>query len=129
LDFSKIKDWSAWTITNKKDELSGGQDMIEGDPLSVVLPGNSFSPTVQENKPDLFAWLGSIPYIFTGRHEFRFRESTSHAGGTTFTQSEEFTGALSFLMGPGWSMREKTAMVWSKFNEDLKAEAEKRASG
>jgi hypothetical protein len=31
-------------------------------------------------------------------------------------------------MGPGWSMREKTAATWTKFNEDLKAEAEKRAN-
>jgi hypothetical protein len=83
---------------------------------------------VQDNKPELFAWLGSLPYIFTGRHEFGFNESKTTPGGTTFTQFEEFTGLASFLMAEGWSMRKNSAATWEKFDQDLKAEAEKRAS-
>lgn len=66
--------------------------------------------------------------IFTGRHEFRFEQSKTTNGGTTFTQSEQFSGAASFIMGEGWSVRDKTAATWSKFNEQLKTEAEKRSA-
>lgn len=47
LDFPRVKDWSEWTITNKKDVNAGGDHLEKGDALAVVLPANSFSPTVQ----------------------------------------------------------------------------------
>lgn len=37
-------------------------------------------------------------------------------------------GGLFFLMGLGWSMREKMVVMWIKFNEDLKVEVEKRVN-
>ncbi|KAH8174697.1 hypothetical protein LIA77_06116 [Sarocladium implicatum] len=128
LDFPSYKNWSEWSITNQKDVTASGAKAQSGDTLSVVMPFGSFSPTVQDNKPELFAWLGSLPYIFTGRHEFGFNESKTTPGGTTFTQFEEFTGLASFLMAEGWSMRKNSAATWEKFDQDLKAEAEKRAS-
>lgn len=83
---------------------------------------------MQDNKPELFAWLGSIPLLFSGRHQFQFEQSKTLPGGTTFTQSEAFTGVASFIMNEGWSAREKTAAAWTKFNEDLKKEAERRSA-
>jgi hypothetical protein len=46
-------------------------------------------------------------------------------GGTTFTQEEKFTGALSFLIGTNIAAKaagitEKTLVGWDRYNHDLK---------
>lgn len=54
-----------------------------------------------------------------------FEPSQTTAGGTTFAQAEEFSGALGFLMGEGFvakqvGFREKTLEGWEATNEDFK---------
>ena len=60
--------------------------------------------------------------VFSGKHEFRFAPSTKTPGATTFRQTEEFRGLLSFLMGP---FSKSTLDNWKAFNEELKVEVEK----
>jgi hypothetical protein len=66
--------------------------------------------------------VGSLPYIFTGEHYFRFAPSETTPGATTFKQGENFTGALSFLMS--FSYGKNTGANFGKFNEDLKKRVE-----
>jgi hypothetical protein len=67
---------------------------------------------------------------FNGEHIFRFEQSNTNAGGTTFIHEEKFTGALSFLMGSGLAARsvglkKKTEDGFKRFNQDFKAWCEK----
>jgi hypothetical protein len=80
----------------------------------------------------LFSWTGSLPYIFTGTHQFRFEPSTQIPGGTLFVQEEVFSGLLGGLMGEGvvgrWAgFREKTKGTWEGFNGDLRGVCEGEA--
>jgi len=86
------------------------------------------------NSPHLFKWGGSLPLIFGGNHSFEFKESKVTPGGTTFTQHEEFYGALGFLMGGNFVGRwagfgRKTEGNWDGFNRDLKGVCEKEVEG
>ncbi|KAF2022350.1 hypothetical protein BU24DRAFT_363586 [Aaosphaeria arxii CBS 175.79] len=96
-----------------------------GDKLILELQPMSFTPKLIENSPNRFRWLGSLPGVFTGEHNFSYEPSKTTPGGTTFSQWEEFSGILSFLMGEGalakwYGMREQSATGWEKFNQDLK---------
>ncbi|KAJ5131816.1 hypothetical protein N7448_005974 [Penicillium atrosanguineum] len=98
-----------------------------GDRMLVELEIGKMEPIMIENSPDCFSWGGSLPLnSFNGNHSFRFEPSATTPGGTTFTQQEEFTGYLSFIVGEGviarsLGMREKTEKGFEKFNKDLKA--------
>lgn len=85
---------------------------------------------IKENTAKAFAWIGSIPYIFTGTHTFLFEPSTTVPGGCRFTQSEEFSGALGFLMGENLVARQmgfadKTRKGWEGYNEEFKGWCER----
>jgi hypothetical protein len=145
-DFPRYKQWCKWTI----DPVESGKKASElkpNDGVKVNLDGMAFSPVVKvsrqslhsanyesypkhvkENSPDCFSWEGSLPGIFTGKHQFHFSPSTKNPGGTTVVQAEDFTGLLAFLMAPGWSFRQKTADNWNAFFADLKKEAEQSSS-
>ena len=90
--------------------------------LKVQLTGMAFSPKVLENNEREFKWVGSLPYIFSGAHHFKFEPSEKTPGSTTFRQGENFTGALSFLMN--FSFGANTGANFEKFNEDLKKRVE-----
>lgn len=60
--------------------------------------------------------------LIAGLHSFTFEAASS--GGTIFTQSEEFSGPISFLMRPSLLGR-KMLGQYKRFNEELKARAEK----
>lgn len=80
----------------------------------------------QEMTRDSFTWDGSVGGLLIGRHKFAFLPSKSNPGGTTLLQREDWLGPLSvpFRLGPKqWSHGEG----WTRFNEDIKKEAEKRA--
>lgn len=53
---------------------------------------------LQANTPRLFKWAGGMWWLFLGVHSFSFEPSKTTPGGTTFTNSEEFTGPMSFTM-------------------------------
>lgn len=102
------------------------------EPLPHLLPLR-LTPA-QQNTPALFSWTGSLPFIFTGTHQFRFEPSEKNPGGTLFVQEEAFSGALSPLMGEnlvarGLGFREKTRAAWEGFNADLKGVCEGEAAG
>lgn len=60
--------------------------------------------------------------LIAGLHSFSFE--TASSGGTVFTQSEEFSGPISFLMSPSL-LGKKMLGQYERFNEELKARAEK----
>lgn len=124
-----------------------GFDLKKGDKLDVAIPGMGFQPVVvvskiyfspnhassifsyptrtmliiQTNEPLIFSWLGSIPYIISGQHDFKFTPDPTNPNRTLFSQSESFTGLLGFtanLFGG------KTSAGWEAVNRDLKKAAE-----
>jgi hypothetical protein len=77
---------------------------------------------MQANTPECFQWLGSIPLLLSGRHDFIFG---AHPSGdpnkTAFKQEENFTGMLGFLS----AFAKGPSEGWNKVNRDLKVEAER----
>jgi hypothetical protein len=65
--------------------------------------------------------------IIVGKHEFFFFSSQENPGGTTFVQTEEFTGLLATLYRP-FSKKDQPMEKWDKFNAALKKEVEKSSS-
>ncbi|ETS73173.1 hypothetical protein PFICI_15118 [Pestalotiopsis fici W106-1] len=124
MNFSHYKEWSKWTFTPQVPEVKP-DDLKSGDKLQVDLSFMKFQPVVLDNSAERFQWDGKLEPIFSGKHEFTFAPSTKTPGGTTFTQTEEFRGLLSFLMRPGWSFANSTLENWQAFNKDLKEEVEK----
>lgn len=65
--------------------------------------------------------------IIAGLHGFRFEQSTTSPGSTTFIQDEEFSGAGWFLMNE-WLLGGGLVKEFEKFNQDLKARVEQQSS-
>ncbi|KXS97213.1 hypothetical protein AC578_849 [Pseudocercospora eumusae] len=121
LDFAKLSEWHK-TVFKEIHYAPGKTSPDVGDKLKVIGEGMTFEPIVVENSAQKFAWIGSLPYIFTGVHAYHFRHSQENPGNTTFVQEENFSGLLSFLM---WtSMGSRTKAGFEKINADLKARAE-----
>ncbi|ORX40179.1 hypothetical protein BD324DRAFT_616684 [Kockovaella imperatae] len=132
LDFERIPTWHNQRPFFESIQVTGpsrlnGSECQKGDKMAVKIPGMNFTPTVQENEPENFRWLGSLPYILTGPHDFFFRPDPSgDANKTLFRQEENFTGLLSFMFDNPNSTRGKgTIEGWQRFNEDIKKEAER----
>jgi hypothetical protein len=81
----------------------------------------------QENSAQQFKWRGTIPLLLYGDHFFRFEESKTTPGGTTFSHGEEFSGILAAPFG-WFGMGSKTGTGFERFNQDLKREAEKEGA-
>ena len=60
--------------------------------------------------------------LIAGLHSFRFVRTES--GNTKFTQSEDFSGLIAFMMSPSLLGR-KMLGQYRQFNEELKARAER----
>ncbi|KAI1618933.1 hypothetical protein EDD36DRAFT_45546 [Exophiala viscosa] len=128
MDFSRYNQWTNWSIV-PTDSGKQPADLKPNDYLKVDIGGGmAFQPLVVENTSDTFQWLGSLPVLFSGKHEFHFSPSNEHPGGTRVVQLENFTGLLAFLMSPGWSMRQSTLDKWDAFFVDLKKEVEKSST-
>ncbi|KDN64066.1 putative cytochrome P450 [Colletotrichum sublineola] len=149
LDFQRYKEWSqGWTLT-PTEPGKNPSDLKDGDQIQANMKSMAFKPVIKvsqgplpptppthfpltpnakENTSEALHWVGSLPGIFTGRHQFYFKPSDVNPGGTRFIQAEDFSGLLAFLMAPGWSFREKTLAGWNEFNADLKKEVERRPS-
>ncbi|GJC78447.1 hypothetical protein ColLi_01285 [Colletotrichum liriopes] len=128
LDFQRYKQWSQGWALELKEPGKSPLDLKDGDQIQVNMRGMKFKPVIKENTFEALHWIGSLPGIFTGRHQFYFKSSLENPAATRFIQVEEFSGLLAFLMGPGWSFREKTLAGWNEFNADLKKEVERRQS-
>lgn len=98
--------------------------------MSVKIASSpAFPGKIESNTPDVFAWTGSLPLLFTGTHSFYWTPSRVTPGGTTFTQEEVFSGLLGGLYGEGWvarsvGVKEKTKLGWEGFNGELKRAVE-----
>jgi hypothetical protein len=96
MDFASYPQWNPFVTSIKGEPTVGSELRATIDP-----PGGkkaTFKPTVTAVEPNsYFEWLGKLGLkgIFDGRHQFRIEPSPS---GSTFTQSEEFTGFLAPLL-------------------------------
>ncbi|CCF42650.1 hypothetical protein CH063_12591 [Colletotrichum higginsianum] len=128
LDFQGYKRWSEKWKLEPTEPGKSPSDLKNGDQIQVVMGDMKFKPVIKENTSEALHWLGSLPVIFNGLHQFYFQPSQVNPGGTRFVQIENFSGLLAFLMRPGWSFREKTLTGWNQFNEELKKEVEGRST-
>jgi hypothetical protein len=86
--------------------------------------------TKQENTPTTFRWVGPWYGVLTGTHIFTFLPHPTLADHTVLTQSETFTGLLSYWMESPDSMGgKKTLIAFEGVNADLKRYAEKEWMG
>ncbi|KAF2738898.1 hypothetical protein EJ04DRAFT_427704 [Polyplosphaeria fusca] len=129
LDFSQLSKYHHTTPFFKSITLVDPNKPIQvGDKVSPefdLMGGMKTEATILENSPNCFRWVGSS-VGFKGEHAFRFEESKTTPGGTTFIQEEKFTGAFSFLMGSNFAAKavgvpNKTMQGWTKYNNDLKS--------
>jgi hypothetical protein len=79
--------------------------------------------TYKENTPSSFQWQGPPVKTVAGLHTFTFKPSATTEGGTTFSQIEQYSGGVSFLMQP-WLLARPIKGQFEKFNRDLKARVE-----
>ncbi|OAA75867.1 activator of Hsp90 ATPase 1 family protein [Akanthomyces lecanii RCEF 1005] len=124
LDFPRLPEWTQGFIRSIKPAKDGS--VSKGDKLNVTLEGASFSPTILENSAQEFKWRGSIPGLFYGDHVFRF-EPGPRPDTTLFTQSEEFSGILAFII-KFIPLGSKQRDGFEDFNEDLRRRVEGEAS-
>jgi hypothetical protein len=62
LDFESYAEWHHGFF------IEASKAPVEvGDVLNVNAGGMKFKPTVQENSSSVFRWIGSLPFIFTGK--------------------------------------------------------------
>ncbi|KAF4637090.1 hypothetical protein G7Y89_g996 [Cudoniella acicularis] len=122
LDFSTHQEWHDG-IFKKLTPLSENDPLAVGTPIHCSLEGMEFEAMITENSPTCFQWQGPPVMGITGLHSFLFEPSKVVKGGTTFTQKEEFSGAISFLMQP-WLLGSKLNAGFQKFNADLKVRVE-----
>ncbi|RAR05249.1 sec63-like protein [Stemphylium lycopersici] len=122
LDFASLPQYHTafFTSVTPLGALEPGQKI-----RVVFAAGQSMNAVIESNSPTVFTWTGRLPLVFTGTHSFTFAPSPTLPNGTLFTQHEDFSGALAFLMGGGvvgrWvGFAEKTRKGWEGFNEDLK---------
>ncbi|KAK8118882.1 activator of hsp90 atpase 1 family protein [Apiospora kogelbergensis] len=127
LDFDRYRDWthtSRWAITTDKKV----QDLKPGDVIRVDLGGMSFRPALVGITDNSLTWDGSLWGLLTGRHFFHVLPSETTPGSTVLVQKEEWTGPLSVPFRLGKNKHWDHGPGWDRFNEDIKAECERRSS-
>lgn len=73
----------------------------------------------------MFRWQAVPVYgLIGGIRSFRFEPSETTPGSTTFIQSEEVSGILSFIMNPSLPGGKKIRSQFEGFNKDLKVRTE-----
>lgn len=75
-------------MSHKTAPSTPGADLVEGDTIAVSFSGMNFDGTVLVNNPSELKWAGGIPYVFSGKHYFRFEESKETPGATKFVHGE-----------------------------------------
>ncbi|KAI9636816.1 uncharacterized protein MKK02DRAFT_45523 [Dioszegia hungarica] len=134
VDFSKLHAWhtSGWikSIRSLTPGKTSGGELVVGDKMRSEIAGMSFNQTVLENTPTTFRWVGPWYGVLTGTHIFTFLPHPTLADHTILTQSEAFTGLLSYWMESPDSMGgKKTLIAFEGVNGDLKRYAEKEWTG
>lgn len=138
LNFLTWKEWhngfyKAVTPLSDTDPFSVGKKLhcsVEGMDFEVTITVASTSPfntsltnISKQNSPTTFQWQGPPVKGVAGLHTFMFEPSKITQGSTTFTQREEFTGALAFLVQP-WLLGKSLDAGFKGFNKDLKRKVE-----
>ncbi|CAI6098788.1 unnamed protein product [Clonostachys chloroleuca] len=138
LDFEHHKNWHATYVFKSLDPKIKPIDLRPGDKLDIEIRGYTFmgypypfrfQPTIRENIPELLEWNGGPRMIFNGTHSFIFSYSRENPSGTTFIQSEVFTGLLAFLVGQNWEFGRQSLGHFQVLSQDLKTAAEQQANG
>ncbi|KAJ5226850.1 uncharacterized protein N7469_006856 [Penicillium citrinum] len=124
LNFPALRDWHQGFIRSLavQDSSKTPESLVPGDKVEADIEGQKFTAEVKENSEILFAWQGPPVFTVSGRHEFRM-DATKEGTATIFTQSEDLSGPLSFLMSPSLLGRMMKS-DFARFNEDLKMKAE-----
>ncbi|RAH76884.1 hypothetical protein BO86DRAFT_422786 [Aspergillus japonicus CBS 114.51] len=125
LDSSRYPEWHTCLIhrLEAKDSTKTLATLILGDFIRCDIDGMKFDAEITENSENLFQWQGPpVAGLIAGLHSFHML-STKDGSATILKQTEEFTGALAFLMGPSLLGR-KLVGQYSRFNADLKRRVE-----
>ncbi|OJJ98352.1 hypothetical protein ASPACDRAFT_122160 [Aspergillus aculeatus ATCC 16872] len=129
LDFSKYPEWhvSTFHLLKAKNSTKTLATLIPGDVICCGIDGMKFDAKITENSENLFQWQGPpVAGLVAGLHSF-YILSTKDGSATILKQTEEFTGALAFLMGPSLLGR-KLVGQYRRFNADLKRRVEELES-
>lgn len=118
-DFAHYEDWNPFIVS------MSGQIALGAKLRARIAPpggkGMTFTPTLTVLEPGrAIGWLGRllVPGVFDGAHRFDLQPI---AGGTRFTQSEEFRGVLVPLFGRTLA---RTADGFRALNQAMKVRAE-----
>ncbi|KAJ5751682.1 hypothetical protein N7520_008599, partial [Penicillium odoratum] len=121
LDFANYPDWQTSGLIRSLEPEDSAQTLATlqpGDKIKCDIDRMKFTAVIKENSERLFQWQGPpVMGLVAGLHSFGF--ATTESGGTIFTQTEQFSGPLSFLMGPSLLGR-KMLGQYRRFNEELK---------
>ncbi|KAF4993333.1 hypothetical protein FDECE_13448 [Fusarium decemcellulare] len=128
LDFARYQQWHPGWNLGPVDSAIKPVDLKAGDKMRVSLHGMTFHPVVIENTPRCFTWEGSVPFIASGKHFFRFTPSTENPGATSFVQGEDYSGLLVTMFG-SWIKTDEPNQNFDMFNAALKKEAERITHG
>ncbi|CAD6442561.1 12bea38f-6b97-4f48-abdd-6a0ca8cc8466 [Sclerotinia trifoliorum] len=122
LDFPIVSKWHKGLIKSITP-LDTSDPLAIGKKLHCEMEDFEFDSIITENSPNKFAWQGPPVMIVSGLHSFLIEPSKSNPGGTTFTQTEVYSGGVSFLMQP-WLMGKPIKGWFEKYNTDLKKKCE-----
>ncbi|TGO61114.1 hypothetical protein BOTNAR_0134g00120 [Botryotinia narcissicola] len=113
LDFPNISKWHTGFVKSITP-------LDTNDPLSVskklhcVMKDFEFESIITASPPVM---------TVAGLHSFLIEPSKSNPGGTIFTQTEEYSGGISFLMQP-WLLGKPIKGQFEEFNTDMKKKCE-----
>ncbi|THV48222.1 hypothetical protein BGAL_0261g00120 [Botrytis galanthina] len=122
LDFPNISKWHTGFVKSITP-LDTNDPLAVGKKLHCVMKDFEFESIITENSPNKFAWQGPPVMTVSGLHSFLIEPSKSNPGGTIFTQMEEYSGGISFLMQP-WLLGKPIKGQFEEFNTDLKKKCE-----
>lgn len=119
-DFGSYPDWNPFIVSIKGEPKAGTKLEVVMQPKGKK--AQTFKPEVTQAEPGrVFEWLGhlGVKGIFDGRHHFGLEPTDS---GTRFTQKEDFTGGLVWLVMK--MVGESTEGGFHAMNRALKERAE-----
>ncbi|EME44953.1 hypothetical protein DOTSEDRAFT_52361 [Dothistroma septosporum NZE10] len=122
-DFTSWPEWSHGMIKAVSSHKNASEVKV-GDTLEVVLEGMTIEPVLLENNDSEFKWRGNSLNLLMGDHGFKFQDSKTSPGGTTFVHEEEFYRLLAVIMILPLGLYGKTEKGFEAFNEDLKRRVE-----
>ncbi|GHJ88781.1 hypothetical protein NliqN6_5183 [Naganishia liquefaciens] len=130
-DFAALPEWSTFLVSVKPADGSTSDPLAMGSKLNVTInppesSAMSFTSTVVLSDPPRgFAWVGGYRYVYLGKHMFLLEPAEE--GQTKLVHREEFSGVLYTPIMSWMGAGEKTRRGFDRFNEEVKARAERMA--